>query len=44
MMVFLNMLGVLAFAFLVLGLMGIVSRMAEWITDKTRTSFRSHRK
>lgn len=44
MMVFLNMLGVLAFAFLVLGLMGFVSRMAEWLTDKARTLFRNHRK
>lgn len=44
MMVFLNMLGILAFAILVLGLMGVVSRMAEWLTDKTRNLFRSHRK
>lgn len=39
-----HMLGILAFAILVLGLMGIVLRIADWTTRKVRTLFRSHRK
>lgn len=43
-MVFLNMLGIVAFAFLVVACMGLILRVAEWVNEKISASFRDRRK
>lgn len=43
-MAFLYMLGILAFAILVVCLMGIILRIADWATEKARAFPPRHRK